>query len=67
MKSFAKKKIKIAKKLNDLLKDYNDFTKEVSPRHWRVTGEHYQSILTIMRDISDFDEIDEHDKQIPWV
>ena len=54
MITFAEKKIEIAKKLNNLLKDYIDFTKEVAPIHFKVTGEHYQSILTIMRDISDF-------------
>lgn len=64
---FEQKKVEISKDLIDLLKKYNAFTKEVSIKHWRTTGNHYATILKIISEVSQFSEMLPDEKEIPWV
>jgi len=65
--TFAQKKIEIQAKLGEVLREYTNFTKDVSPKHWRSTGKHYQSILTAMNDIPRYEQISDKDLENDWV
>lgn len=57
----------LLKNLNDLIKEYEDFTNDVSPSHWRTTGHHLTELRKMVEQIQDMKEISEKEKEIEWV
>jgi len=51
MKKFEEKKKEILLEIENLKKKYDDFTKEVSPDHWRTTGHHFGELNKMLEDI----------------
>lgn len=62
IKPFEKRKEKLLKKLNSLMNEYDEFTNQVSPKHWRTTGTHFAQLRTIESEVNDFTEISEEQR-----
>lgn len=60
--TFNESKINIKNKIKHILNMYKDFTKTVSPKHWRTTGHHYTELKNILEGIENFTEISEKEK-----
>lgn len=60
--SFDKMKDSLELKIKNLLSVYDNFTKNVSPKHWRTTGHHYTELKKILGEINNFTEISEKEK-----
>jgi len=41
---------------------YNNFTKNVSPKHWRTVGSNWVDLNDITKDIQKFEEADEEER-----
>ena len=54
-------------KIEALKKEYNAFTKQVAPCHWRTTGTHYSNLNKMEHDVKVFTEITKEDLSIDWV
>jgi len=61
-KSFDKKKKKMLEKLQEFKEVYDEFTKDVSPRDWRVTGTHFADLNKMERAIYSFREMTEEER-----
>jgi len=67
MKTFREEKIEIIQGIESLLKQYENFTKSVSPKHWRTTGTHYTNLKQMQEDLVTMTEMTQKEKEIPWV
>lgn len=65
--SFSDEKDNILNKLELFTKEYEEFTKKVSPKNWRSTGHHFTELRNIKDDISKFSEITDKDKESDFV
>jgi hypothetical protein len=43
---------------------YNNFTKDVSPQHWRISGHYYVEINRMISDLPTFELITDEQKEI---
>ncbi|HLO91534.1 MAG TPA: hypothetical protein VK172_10260 [Lentimicrobium sp.] len=59
MTNFEERKAKILKDVENLLDDYDAFTKSVSPKHWRTTGHHCAELRKIKDEIPELTQITE--------
>lgn len=57
----------VLNKIDSLIKEYEEFTNEVSPGNWRSTGHHLTELRKMKEDILRFKEISEDEKEIDWV
>ena len=64
---FHKMKEDMIIKIGTLMKEYYNFTKEVSPNNWRTTGTHYSNLRKMKEEIQNFDQITDEQKEIGWV
>lgn len=55
--SFSDRKEKIIKMVDDLMGEYDEFTKMVSPKHWRITGSHFCELRKIKEELPNFSNI----------
>lgn len=46
---------------------YEDFSKTVAPKYWRLTGHHFTELKKMKEDIDKFQEITKEDKENDWV
>lgn len=54
-------------KLDRMVEEYEDFTNDVSPKHWRTTGHHLTELRKMREDILRMSEITPDEKEIDWV
>jgi DNA-binding ferritin-like protein len=54
---YTAKKEKVAEKLGELMVEYEEFTKMVSPEDWRITGHHFTELRKMNEDIRALTEI----------
>lgn len=54
---FKEQKQEMINELTNLLEKYNEFTKKVSPKNYRTTGEHFSAIRNMREDIQYLEEI----------
>ena len=64
---FESLKSGVINRLDRLIEEYEDFTNDVSPKHWRTTGHHLTELRRMKEDISTISEITEPEKDIDWV
>jgi hypothetical protein len=64
---FESLKSGVINRLDRLIEEYEDFTNDVSPKHWRTTGHHLTELKRMKEDISRISEITEPEKDIDWV
>ena len=48
-----------------LIAQYDEFTKEISPSHWRTSGHNFSELKKMKDDVNDFTEINEKERK--WV
>lgn len=65
MVSFSDNKDKVIEMINSLMKEYDLFTKKVSSKNWRSTGNHFTELRKMKDDIVNFSEITDNEKE--WV
>jgi len=53
--------------LDDIIVEYEDFTNDVSPKHWRSTGHHLTLLRNIKEEIENFTPITIEEKNLEWV
>lgn len=61
--SFLKEKEEVVDLINTILDKYDNFTKSVSPKHWRTTGHHFTILKEMKDDISLFSKMTENEKK----
>ena len=64
---FESDKKYLLKNLKDLIKEYEEFTNDVSPSHWRTTGHHLTELKRMEEQIQEMKEISEKEKDLDWV
>ena len=64
---FESAKKYLLKNLKDLIKEYEEFTNDVSPSHWRTTGHHLTELKRMEEQIQEMKEISEKEKDLDWV
>lgn len=64
---FKISKMDVKSALEELLKRYEDFTNDVSPKYWRTTGSHITYLKNILEEIERFEPISKEEKEIDWV
>ena len=65
--NFNEKKIEIMAQIEELEKNFGEFSKGVSPRNWRSCGTVYSNINDMKETVGGFTEINNEEKKIPWV
>jgi hypothetical protein len=55
--SFEIKQEELISEFDNLYHLYNEFTKQISPKHWRISGTHLTEIREMMKEIPKFTEI----------
>ena len=55
--SFEIEQEKLISEFDNLYHLYNEFSKRVSPKHWRITGAHFTEMRKMMNEIPKFTEI----------
>jgi hypothetical protein len=63
MKDFKTQKEIIKSKLEQIIQEYDEFTKNVSPKHWRTCGEHYTNLKKTLNSIDRYSEITSEEKE----
>jgi hypothetical protein len=61
--SFTDKKQNILTNLENLINQYDDFSKSVDSKHWRITGHHFTDLNRIYQEFKEFTEISEKHKE----
>ena len=61
----GKKELSI--RIQELINIYEDFTNDVSPKHWRRTGHHITELKKMRDEIKDITEITPNESEIDWV
>lgn len=61
----GKKELSI--RIQELIDIYEDFTNDVSPKHWRRTGHHITELKKMRDEIKDITEITPNESEIDWV
>ena len=51
-------------KVESLKKEFEEFTKQVAPSHWRTTGTLHANLTKMEKDVKDFTEISKEDLKI---
>ena len=54
-------------KLDVLMEQYDKLSKKVAPKYWRITGSNFAELREIKKNIGEFTEITEKDKNNKWV
>lgn len=67
VEDFKMSKRDVKSALEELLRRYNDFTNDVSPKYWRTTGSHITYLKNILEEIERFEPISKEEKEIDWV
>ena len=60
--TFDNRKKDLKHKISDILRIYDEFTKDVSPKHWRTTGHHYTELKKILEEVENFTEMTEEER-----
>ena len=66
-KTFNKNKAELINSLDLIINQYDEFTKSVSPKSWRMIGFHFSSLKNIKEDIMFVNEISKQEKENDWV
>lgn len=53
--------------LEELMAEYDDFTKDVSPQNWRATGSHFTLLREMKSEIEEFIPISVEEKESDYV
>ena len=64
---FEKRKSDIKNQLKILCKDYDEFTKMISPKHWRESGHYYAEISKISNLIDGWKKVSHKELENEWV
>ncbi len=64
---FQIKRNKLVDKLNLFIREYEEFTKEVSSQNWRTTGHHITSMKNFSSEMENLKQISEEEKNNDWV
>ena len=54
-------------KVDDLMKNFSDFSRSISPNNWRTIGSYYQELKKFKEDIPFFEPITKKDLEQEWV
>ena len=60
--TFESDKLNLKKDLVKLIMRYNGFSKSVSPKNWRTTGNHITELKKMLNEIDNLNEISEEEK-----
>ena len=55
------------RKIDELIEIYEDFTNDISTKHWRVSGHQISELKHFRNDISLFTPITNNEKDLEWV
>lgn len=64
---FLTRKDYLIEKLDEFIEYYDEFAKEVAPKHWRRTGNHYAELKKMRKEVGEFEEISDGDLKLDWV
>jgi len=64
---FEAQKAKVLDKIDELMEEYDKFTKMVAPKHWRVTGTDFTELRKMKDNVKGLTKITEKDKENKWV
>ena len=64
---FQEMKDNMSIEIDNLLKNYEEFTKSVSPDHWRTTGFHFTNLKKLKNDIQRFEPLKDKDLEEEWI
>ena len=53
--------------IRNLIEIYEDFTNDISPKHWRRTGHHITELRKMMDEIDPITPITSEESEIDWV
>ena len=60
-------KKEVSLKLQELIDIYEDFSNDISPKHWRLTGHHITELRKMLDELKGVTEITPEEKEIDWV
>lgn len=66
-KQFELMKSEMIQKVDDLMKNFHEFTNSISPNNWRTIGSYYQELKNFKEDIPFFEPITKKDLKKDWV
>lgn len=53
--------------LNQSKAIYDEFSKKVSPKFWRLTGTHFLDLEQMIKEVNQFEEITSEELSDPWI
>jgi len=54
-------------KLDSLIEEYDDLSRDVSPRQWRITGHHITDLKKMRQEVENLLPISVEEKENEWV
>lgn len=65
--NFEEQKRVVLSKLEELNKEFDTFTRNVSPKHWRGTGSHFHNLRKLAEDIPSYTELTKEERNNPTI
>lgn len=62
---YGRKEVQMA--LKDLLDKYDEFTNDISPKWWRITGHHFSELKKMQVEIEELEPMTEEEYNNEWV
>lgn len=62
---FGKKSVLLA--IDTLIQEYEDFSRNISPKNWRSSGTHFTELRQMKENINRFEPVTAEEKEIDWV
>jgi len=66
-KQFELMKSEMIKKIDDFMKNFNDFSRSISPDDWRSVGKYHSELKKFKEDIPYYNPITKKDLEQEWV
>ncbi len=65
--TFEDQKREVLKDLASLKEKYDNLSKSVAPKYWRLTGTHFLDLTQMEKEVGQFEEIEDEDLKDPWI